>query len=78
MAVHLLMPAVAELLMAARLLVRIPARSAASVTEATRGHSLLAAGRASAEASMVGEASMVEEVTDEIDASTIPKSIEGA
>lgn len=69
MAVHLLMPAVAELLMAARLPVRIPARSAASLTEATQGHSLLAAGRASA------EAPMVEEVTDENVSTT--KSIEG-
>jgi hypothetical protein len=31
-----------------------------------------------AEASMAEEASMVEEVTDENDARTIPKSIEGA
>jgi hypothetical protein len=75
-AAQLLMPAVAGPLVAAR----IPARSAASLTEVMRGHFPLAAGRASAGVLMVAsaEAPMVEEVTDENDARTTAKSIEGA
>jgi hypothetical protein len=55
--------------------VSIPARSAASITEAQRGHFPLEEGRASAEASMaaaaasmLAAASMEAEVTDEYDA----------
>ena len=83
-AAHSVMPAVAGAAMAARLPASIPARSAASITEATRGHFPLAEGQASAEVSMVAEvstvaeASMVAEVTDENDARTTVKSIEGA
>ena len=71
------MPAVGAPLMAARFPAHIPARSAASITEAPRGHFPLAAGRASAETSMEEEASMEEGVIDENDASTTVKSIKG-
>jgi hypothetical protein len=63
-AAHIITPAVAASFTAARLPARIPARSAASITEATRGHFPLAAGQALAEASMVVEVT-AEEVTDE-------------
>src|ERR1700693_2865334 len=58
----------------------IPARSAASITEARRGRFPLEEGRASAEtfmaaeASMQAEASMAAAVTDEYDARTTVKS----
>ena len=70
-AAHLIMPAAAAPLMAQRFPAYIPARSAASITEATRGHFPLAVEQASAGASMVAE------VTDENDASTTVKSIKG-
>jgi hypothetical protein len=77
MATHLIIPAVAAPLMEARSPACIPAHSAASLTEATRGHFPLAAGQASPEASMVEELT-VEEVTDENDARITVKSIQGA
>src|ERR1700682_4923846 len=59
MAAHLIMPAVAAPFMAARRTACIPALSAVSITEATRGHFPRVAGRASvgvpmAEVSRVG------------------------
>jgi hypothetical protein len=85
-AAHLIMPAVTATLMAAGLSVCILARSAASITEATRGHFPLAAGQASPGVSMPAggvmpaggfmvEEATGEEVTDENDARTTVKSI---
>ena len=67
--------------MTADLTACIPARSAASITEATRGHFPLVAGQVSAGVSMVAELTLAEampgEVTDENGAGTTVKSIQG-
>jgi hypothetical protein len=76
-AVHITTPAVAAPFTAARMTACIPARSAASVTAATRADFPLAAGRASAGVSMVVEVT-AEEVTDENRTRTTVKSIQEA
>ena len=77
---------VAAPFMTADLTACIPARSAASITEATRGHFPLVAGQVSAGVSMVAELTLAEampgeampgEVTDENGAGTTVKSIQG-
>jgi hypothetical protein len=75
-AAHITMPAAAAPFMAAGLTARIPAHSAASITEATCGHFPLAAGQASAGASMVVEVT-AGEVTDENGANTTVNPIQG-
>lgn len=71
-----MLPAAVAPFMTARLTACIPARSAASITAATLGHSPHAAGLASAEVSMVGEVTLGE-VTDENGARTKIRSIQG-
>ena len=80
-AAHLITPAAAAPFMTAHLTACIPARSVASITEATRTHSPHAAGQAPAVVSMVVEVTPGEatpgEVTDENGARTKVKSIQG-